>query len=465
MEILAVGLAIFAGLLLVVGVFNYSFVKHYADPSENYALATWVVVGSLSATLMTVLLVPLDILVTTDAIPGIEIIGGESFRSVLFGAFGLMICFAFVILPFAYFYGEERGDEIDGEDGNVCEKTCESCKYTAITVLVCVGLAIIGLVCRPTKEDWGQGKEWVKKLFDVDNAGEAAISFIVAGLTMVGGGLWSIYTSFGMASLPILLIKGRKSLQETQNEIKNDLNNIKEQIRDIELRAVKTKKTLTKNEKKTKAALEKKQQKMINKSEKIQAKQKESSLILSTIFDLLTPFRMMIGICCLLLSFLYVISLGLGCINRLLNSECGFSCGFIITGNKSFNPFDVVLANSSFYFPMDYLLFGVVSIYAFITSLYGIIDKGIMLLCIPVIPIQIFAIKPKKTMPQALLLLSITMMMILLGIFLATLTIAPIYSTFGYQTFTENDAELLCTLENHSEDACQMSNISQLYNK
>ena len=47
--------------------------------------------------------------------------------------------------------------------------------------------------------------------------GEAAISFIVAGLTIVGLGLWSVYTAYGMGALPLFLIKGQKSLEETKS--------------------------------------------------------------------------------------------------------------------------------------------------------------------------------------------------------------------------------------------------------
>lgn len=49
--------------------------------------------------------------------------------------------------------------------------------------------------------------EWVKKLFDVDHAGESAISFGMAIFTVMGGTFWIIYGGYGLASLPIDLVR------------------------------------------------------------------------------------------------------------------------------------------------------------------------------------------------------------------------------------------------------------------
>ena len=45
------------------------------------------------------------------------------------------------------------------------------------------------------------------------------------------------------------------------------------------------------------------------------------------------------------------------------------------------------------------------------------------------------------------------------------LTVAPTYSTFGYQTFVKNKEIVSCSLENFSEENCVMSNVSSLFNK
>ena len=465
MDILAAGYVIFAFLVSLTLLFNYLFVKYYCDPHESYALASIVTILSLSTTLTCVLLIPIDILVAADNIDGIEQVDNNTVRSIFLILFGIMLILAFVLTPFAYFYGEESFDEIDSDPEAICEKICESSKYTAITMLVCAVLIIIGLIFRPEKESWGEGKEWVQKLFDVEHVGEAAISFTVACLTVIGGALWSFYTAYGMAALPLFLIKGTKSLDEAKYEIENDLGQIREKIREIELRSAKSNTSFTRKEKKEKMMLEHQQKRMMMKSEKISDKQKDTSQILTTILKVLTPFRVMIGVVCFSMSVLFTVSLVMGCINRLISSECGFSCGFITSTSAIFNPLDSLLVHISYYFPLDYLLFSTIILYIFIASLYGIVDWGIRLMCFNVSGIQIFSIKKKRTLPQALLLASITMMMMFLGIFMEILTITPTYSTFGYQTFMQGEEAVSCSLENFSEEHCVMSNVSSLFNK
>lgn len=385
MDILAAGYVIFTFLLALTLLFNYLFVKYYCDPHESYLLASVVTILSLSTTVTCVLLIPIDILVAADNVNGIEQVDNDTVRSIFLTLFSVMLISAFVLTPFAYFYGEESFDEIDSDPEAICEKVCESCKYTAITMLVCAVLIIIGLLFRPEKESWGEGKEWVQKLFDVEHVGEAAVSFILACLTVIGAGLWSLYTGYGMAALPILLIRGTKSLDEAKHEVENDLGQIRAKIREIELKSAKSNTSFTRKEKKEKMQLEHRQKKMLMKSEKISDKQKDTSQILTKILKVLSPFRVMIGVSCFAMSLLFVMSLILGCINRLISSECGFSCGFITATMSLFNPLDSLLVHISYYFPLDYFLFSTLIVYVFIASLYGIIDWGIRVLCLNVL--------------------------------------------------------------------------------
>jgi LMBR1 domain-containing protein 1 len=387
MDIIVAGYIIFTILLVLTLLFNYLFVKYYLDPNESYFLGTLVIISSLSVTLICVLIIPIDILLAADSVEGIDKVNNETVREIILSLFTIMLVLAFVLTPFAYFYGEEVYDEIDSDFESNCERICESCKYTAVTMLVCSILMIIGLIFRPEKGDWGQGKEWVQKLFDVEHVGEAAISFTVAGLTVIGGGMWSFYTAYGMAALPLLLIKGTKSLEEAKNEIETDLVQIKDKIKEIELRSTKSNTGLTRKEKKEKASLERQQKKMLMKSEKISDKQKDTSQIISTVLRYLTPFRVMIGLVGFTISLLFLMSLILGCINRLISSECGFSCGFIASRSSLFNPLDALLVYISYYFPLDYFLFSAVILYIFISSLFGIVNWGIRFFCFNVFTI------------------------------------------------------------------------------
>lgn len=50
--------------------------------------------------------------------------------------------------------------------------------------------------------------QWKKQIFDKNQYGETFIRFIITLIITVGGFVKLLYNSYGMASLPILLIKG-----------------------------------------------------------------------------------------------------------------------------------------------------------------------------------------------------------------------------------------------------------------
>lgn len=50
--------------------------------------------------------------------------------------------------------------------------------------------------------------QWKKQIFDKNQYGETFIRFIITLIITLGGFVKLLYNSYGMASLPILLIKG-----------------------------------------------------------------------------------------------------------------------------------------------------------------------------------------------------------------------------------------------------------------
>lgn len=451
MNVLTVAYLIFGCLVGLVSGFNYLLTKHYTHPSEAYSLATLTTTLSFSVTLLSVLLVPVDIL----AASGLKEIPQTNIGTLFLLVFGSMMFLAFCLIPFAYFYGEE-----DLESETLSEKLCESLKHTAGFMLVCCILIIVGLLFRPEKEDWGEGKEWVKKLFDLEHTGEAVVSFTVACLTLVGLVFWCFYTAFGMAQLPFTLVKGTKSLEEARTELDYDLSEVREQIRQIELRSTASNTRLTRKEKKQKAHLEKLQKQLTKKSERMTEKQRDNFQAISKVLKLLTPFRVALGVLTMVLSVIFFFSLFFGSVNKLVNSTCGFSCGFLTTKFTVLNPLDELLVLLSNYFPLDYLLFGVFVVYIYIASLYGLVTWGLR-----VCWVLVFEVRKKQTMPQALLVLSVVMMFVFLGICAELLSVLPGYVTFGSQTYTEEGQLKQCSLENFSEVHCTMSNISVFFNK
>ena len=95
---------------------------------------------------------------------------------------------------------------------------------------------------------------------------------------------------------------------------------------------------------------------------------------------MLTPFRIMLGLGCLALSLLIVASIVITNVDRLMNSKCGFSCGYILESNTFYNPIDSLLVSVSKVFPLDLLMIGLILLYVFVTCIYGIVKLGIRFL-------------------------------------------------------------------------------------
>jgi LMBR1 domain-containing protein 1 len=288
---------------------------------------------------------------------------------------GFMLFTSFILVPFSYFYTEEVLDDYSAEV-STCSKILTAGKYTAFTNLFSIVLLFAGLSFKLQAEDWGQGKEWVKQLFDLESSLEKAISFCVACLTVFGGGLWSVFTSYGMAVLPSLMISQRKSEKEHIREINFNLSQIEDKIKEIEMKPNKTHRKVVKEKKE----LQKEQKRMIKISEKL--KNYQESFVIVFIRKVILPFRILIGSVFALMSVSFLLSLLIGCVNRLMYSDCGYRCGFMTDKNTLANPLDYFLVHSSPYFPLDYLIFIVLVTYKYIASLFAIISVGIRVFCV-----------------------------------------------------------------------------------
>jgi LMBR1 domain-containing protein 1 len=242
-------------------------------------------------------------------------------------------------------------------------------------------LIVVGLIFRPGKgEDMTQAKEWVRELFDMDHVGEASLSFILGCLSLIGVLFWSLYTGYALGYMPWKLIKGTKSLELTQTEIEMDVTKIRDMQRELQMRAAKTNTQPTRREKKELAALKRKEHSLSLKSERLSEIKKDNSAILSKLLSILTPFRVIIGMCALLLSWVIFVGILLVSLDKLYNSECGFGCGYILTVNSFYNPVDSMLVYLSTMFPFDFVAFFLLITYFYISSLYGVIRLGIKFL-------------------------------------------------------------------------------------
>merc|ERR1719235_474115 len=162
-------------------------------------------------------------------------------------------------------------------------------------------------------------------------------------------------------------------------------------------------------------------------------------------------------------SLLVVSSLFITSLDRALNSPCGLSCGFTAREHVLFNPVDEILLRLSRIFPADFVLLGVVVVYIFSASIFGIIGLGIRVLCF-----TMYALRSRKSLPQALLILCNITAHILLALCMALLTIAPNYTAFGSQQVLREGSgspgspdPLRCSAERRTAEAADMSFLCQ----
>lgn len=179
-------------------------------------------------------------------------------------------------------------------------------------------------------------------------------------------------------------------------------------------------------------------------------------------------------------------------LDRLLHSECGFQCGYILETPKFFNPLDFIfrrlsskhnyIINMEMF--LDILLFIIMTTYCLICIFFSIVKIGINFFSFG--GSEQFKIKRRQTLPQAMSIASLLVIFMMFAFSMQVMTIAPQYTMFGDQRVDKKGMER-CTLRNgrskhdtHEQgDAeqgdwglnyeqgfgCQMTMISQLYHK
>lgn len=176
-------------------------------------------------------------------------------------------------------------------------------------------------------------------------------NLILAGMMLLGSILNAVYLSFGMTGLPILLIKGTKSLEDENDEVRGSIHQVREQLRKIQEKYQKNQKNivsqkdryLLKRLRKEEKILETKQVLIANKMDKKNTNSTSAWRYISLLLKLVTPFRVAIGFGCLAMSSLFILAVFTTCFERFAKSECGLNCGYLLERHTWFNLLDSLL--------------------------------------------------------------------------------------------------------------------------
>lgn len=460
------------GAMLALLLMSYVLYHYFADPTESYMLAMVCVVLSFTISILCALLIPIDIYIISEGDITAQALGNFTFsrqhvKTAYTSLFASLMFLAFVLVPYAYFYGEERGD-LD-ERVEKSGRSCSALRSTAFYVIFIMMLLIVSLNFRPGRAevfDKDHAVEWVDDLLDVEHSGTNALSFCIACLTFLGVLGWVVYSAYGMAAMPFDWLRGKQSPGEQRHDLEESIAAIREKHRQIQSKyAGRDDGSLDLSrmraaDRKELSKLQREQKILAKHNYRLQEIEEKAGTIIPQLLLILVPFRWLIGVSMACCSLLVAGSLFLTLLDRFLHSSCGWSCGYTLKERLIFNPTDEIFLSFARFFPTDFIILAILVMYVFSASVFGIVGLGVRFCCVGIGPLR-----SRKSSPQALLALCSVLSHILLALCMTLLTIAPNYTSFGSQKVTGSDGNpTWCRLEQaEAGSACQLSVISTFF--
>lgn len=145
------------------------------------------------------------------------------------------------------------------------------------------------------------------------------------------------------------------------------------------------------------------------------------------------PLKLFGGLLLMVFALVIFASMLITAIDKSKNSICGAHCGYILGHINLFQPLNWILVKSSKVFPIDYILFLLLVLFLFSASVVGIATAGIRFLWV-----TIWKIRKGKSSPQALLMATVLLTLIVLAInYSVAMVAAPQYATWGPQTYCD----------------------------
>ncbi|KAJ5936429.1 lysosomal cobalamin transporter [Penicillium verhagenii] len=439
---------VIAVLLAVASVFIYV----YQTPRDRSPSVTLTCIIAITCLLATVLLLPVDVALTSsttssrlgqrkdwatqDAVDDITF----SLTIIYYILYSLDALLCLLVIPFTYFWYEEY-DEVASETGEqtLGQRLWGSFKYTLSFIAIVVILFLVGFfVPVSSKDKVGTDLDYFKRLL-TENHGERALTFALGLLMTLGICLYVLYTSVGLALLPISLIKTAPSISSPnlRASTAHQLEANQERQRQLEGRCGGNPDLLSSKDRRELDTLTRDERTLIRRQRLVDDTQRGGrSWLMRAWFKIeaiFRPFKLLGGLLLLLVAFITWVSMLLTAIDKAKNSVCKHRCGYILGHINVFNPVNWALVRSARVFPVDYAIFSALVLLLFCSSVAGIAVVGIRFLWI-----RIFQIRKGHTSPQALLLATAMLMLIILALnYSISMVVAPQYATFGPQTFCD----------------------------
>ncbi|EMD93942.1 hypothetical protein COCC4DRAFT_58654 [Bipolaris maydis ATCC 48331] len=446
-----VAYAVAVGLLFLIA---STFVYVYQKPRDRAAAVTIVCIFTTLALLATVLLIPVDVALvsstsrsslgrkkdwaTPDKVDSIL----YTLRIVYYSLYSLDAVLCLLVIPFTYFWYEEY-DEDAAEHGEQTagQRIGGAIKWTLGFLVFVVAIFLVGFFvpfAKQAKDDKRLDLDYFKHLLS-ENHGERALSFALGLLITVGTVLYVLYTGAGMALLPVAMIKSAPSISAPTlaANTASQLESNRERQRQLEGRSQGREGGLDSRDRRELEALVREERTLIRRERLAAESSGEDrhwivkAWIRTEAF--FRPLKLLGGLILLVFALVIFASMLITGIDKAKNSICGAHCGYILGHINIFQPLNWILVKSSKVFPIDYVLFLLLVLFFFSASVVGIATVGIRFLWI-----TIFKIRKGHTSPQALLMATVLLTLIVLAInYSVAMVVAPQYATWGPQTYCD----------------------------
>jgi len=443
----------YAVCLAIIFIVSAIFVFVYQKPSERALGVTIVCWMTVLALLATILLTPVDIALVSSTTS--RRLGRKKdwatpdkvdetlyiLKVVYYTLYSLDAVLCLIVVPFTYFWHEEY-DEVAAEEGQqtIAGRLWGAFKYTIAFILLAVILFLVGFFIPVVKKarDDHKDLDYFKDIL-LDNHGERALTFAIGLLTLIGTILYSLYTAPGLALLPLALIKSAPSISAPQlaASTSSQLEQNRERQRQLMGRGEGREEGLDARDRRELEALVREERTLVRRERLAAENSGEGRNALIRIWlkleAVFRPLKLIGGILLLIVSLVIFASMLITMVDKIKNSVCGASCGYVLGKTNILQPINELLTATSRVFPIDYIFFLLLTLLFFSASVVGLATVGIRFLWV-----SLFRIQKGQTTPNAMLMGTVLLTLISLAVnYALALIVAPQYATYGPQTFCD----------------------------
>jgi len=331
---------------LIAAIFTYT----YQTPRDRSALVSAISIITLTSLLATVLLLPVDIALvssTTSSSLGAkkdwatpETVANivYTLEIVYYTLYSLDAVLCLLVVPFTYFFYEEY-DEVEAEEGiqTFGQRFFGALKYTCIFFVLCIIIFLVGFFVPVARNSGGAhyDLDYFAHLL-LENQGERALTFALGLLISLGTLLYILYTSAGIALLPISFIKSAPSISAPQlyETTASALEQNRERQRQLEGRNAGRQNGLAAKDQRELEALVREERTLVRRERlALEARGEGKSFIVRTwtkICAIFRPLKLIGGILLLIIAIVIWVSMLITGIDKASNSICKEKCGYVL---------------------------------------------------------------------------------------------------------------------------------------